>query len=96
MAKVHTVAHGNPANGAWQVWAAVIDEVRRDAKLTVDEFAGVIERDPRQVGKWLNATERPQIETVFAFEQFQQPAVLALARRVKSIRITTQITVGAA
>lgn len=91
MAKVHTPSHGNPA--CWSLIAACLDEVRRDAGLNVDEFADVLERDPRQVGKWLNATERPQFETVFAIDRFQQPLLLALARRVPSIQITTQLTV---
>lgn len=93
-AKVHTASHGNPAiDPTWQLLGACLDEVRRDAGMTVDEFAHAIDRDARQVGKWLKATERPQIETVFAIERFQMPLVLALARRVRSIEITTQLTV---
>lgn len=95
MAKVHASSHGNPAS-TWAVIAACLDEVRRDAGLNVDEFAGLLDRDARQVGKWLNATERPQFETVFAIERFQQPLLLALARRVPSIQITTQLTVRSA
>jgi transcriptional regulator with XRE-family HTH domain len=69
-----------------------MDEVRRDAGLNVDEFADALGRDSRQVGKWLKGTERPQFETVFAVERFQQPLVLALAKRVRTIEITTQLT----
>lgn len=94
MAKVHTSAHGNPViDPLWPVLAQCLDEVRHDAGMTVDEFAHAIDRDARQVGKWLSATERPQIETVFAVERFQQPLVLALARRVRSIEISTHLIV---
>lgn len=93
MAKVHSSARGIPAiDPMWKVLAECIDEVRCDFRLTVDQFAHEIQRDARQVGKWLNASERPQIETVFAVERFQQSLVLALARRVRSIEITTQLT----
>lgn len=92
MAKVHTAAHGNSVS--WALMAECLNEVR--GTLTVEQFAAAIDRDARQVGKWLSASERPQFETVFAVERFQQPLWLALGRRIKTVEITTQLTVRTA
>jgi hypothetical protein len=90
MAKVHAASHGNPAS--WAVIGECFDEVRQDARLNVDEFAAALKRDPKQVGKWLKGIERPQFETVFDVEQFRQPLLLALARRVPTIQIAVHLT----
>src|SRR3990167_243969 len=78
LAKVHTASHGNPV--MHQEIGACLDEVRRVSGLTIDEFAAVLDRDARQVGKWLTGQERPQVETVLAVERFRAPLVIAMAR----------------
>lgn len=46
---------------------------------SLKEFAAAVDRDERQVARWLNGEERPQFDAMFAREDFRQPLVLALA-----------------
>ena len=71
-----------------------VEDVQIAAKLNLDEFAHALGKDPRQVKKWFSADERPQIETVFAVEQFQVLLVEAMARRIQQqIEVETVIRI---
>jgi len=93
MAKVHSSAVRN-ADSA-QLFAqlgACIEDVRCDAKLTLDEFAHALGKDDRQVARWIKGEDRPQLETVFAVERFRAPLLVALAGLAPEIRIVTTLT----
>ena len=52
--------------------------IQRAASLvgwSLKELAGAIERDPRQVARWLAGTERPQFDALFAVDVLRWPLV---------------------
>lgn len=57
----------------------VVRDVRKASGLNLDEFALAIQKDPRQVKRWEEATDRPQIEAVFAVDAFKPLVLEALA-----------------
>lgn len=61
---------------------------------SLKEFAGAVDRDPRQCARWLDGSERPQLDVVFAVEELRQPLVIALAELAGTDVVTT-ITVRA-
>lgn len=95
MAKVHTTALRIPDVDVWR--AAVgqaIETTRLLAKLSLKEFAAVIERDERQVARWIAGTDRPQFDALFAAEALRQPLLIAFAELAgPSVDIETHITV---
>lgn len=72
---------------------ACLDVVRREAGLNLDEFSLALGKNPRQVARWIQGSERPQIESVFAVVRFRSALVIALARLAEDIDVTTTITV---
>ena len=44
-----------------------------------DRLSRELDRDHRQVGRWISGEERPQIETLWDIKELRQPLVLALA-----------------
>ena len=62
--------------------------------LSLKEFAGVIDRDERQVARWIHGTERTQVDTIFAVPQFRRSFVVALAEQAgEGVEVTTAITI---
>lgn len=57
----------------------VVREVRKASGLNLDEFALAIKKDPRQVKRWEEAMDRPQIEAVFAVDEFKPLVLEAMA-----------------
>lgn len=47
--------------------------------LSQKEVAGLTERDPAQVARWLTGAERPQFDALLAVEKLRQPLIVALA-----------------
>jgi hypothetical protein len=45
---------------------------------SLKEFAGAVDRDPRQCARWMDGSERLQLDAVFAVERLRQPFVQAL------------------
>jgi ribosome-binding protein aMBF1 (putative translation factor) len=70
-----------------------IDEVRRVLGLSLKEFAAALGKDARQVKRWIDGAERPQLEAVFVLERFRGPLVIALARLVADVDVITEIRV---
>jgi DNA-binding transcriptional regulator YiaG len=66
-----------------------IDEVRNVFGLTLKEFAEALDKNESQVRRWIDGTERPQIEAVFAVERFQPAMVIALARLASGVEVDT-------
>ena len=77
----------------WVKWGGCIDEVRGVFRMTLQQFAGELEKDERQVARWIAGQERPQIETVLAVELFQGPMLIALARSASGVAVDTVIHV---
>ncbi len=57
-----------------------LDFARRAVGWNLEQLAGAMDRDPRQVQRWIDGKERVQIDTVFRVPQLRQPLVIALAR----------------
>lgn len=64
----------------WPELGACLDEARRVVGWTVDELAGHLQRDSKQVGRWLRGEERTQVDAVFAVAPLRGPFVVALAK----------------
>jgi len=64
--------------GEWRTAIGrAIDRVKGQRSLK--EFAGLVLREERQVGRWITGEERPQFDALFAVESLRQPLVIALA-----------------
>lgn len=48
-------------------------------QLSLKEFADKVGRHPRQVARWFEGKENPQLAPIFAVAAFRQPLVIALA-----------------
>jgi ribosome-binding protein aMBF1 (putative translation factor) len=73
-----------------------LDAARRDVGWTVDQLAAELDRDPKQVGRWMRGEERTQVDAVFGVKQLQKPFVVALAKLAEcEIETTVRIRVGA-
>lgn len=81
----------NVAQPQWLKWGKCIDEVRGVFRLTLKEFAQELQKEPRQVQRWVEGRERPQLEAVLAVDRFQGPLVIALARSTTGIEVDTVI-----
>lgn len=47
--------------------------------LSLKEFADACNRDERQVARWFDGTERPQLDAIFGAEPLRHPLTQALA-----------------
>lgn len=56
-----------------------LDFARRFVGWTLDQLAGALGRDPRQVQRWIEGKERTQVDVVFGVKVLRAPFVLALA-----------------
>jgi hypothetical protein len=84
-------------NDAWreQIGRA-IERSRLLRGWSLKELAVAVDRDERQVARWIVGSERPQLDALFAVESLRQPLVVALAEMAgEGIEITTHITVRA-
>lgn len=60
-------------------------------RLTLKEFAAALGKDERQVQRWIEGKERPQIEAVLAVAKFEGPMLIALARSTSGMQVDTVI-----
>jgi DNA-binding transcriptional regulator YiaG len=83
----------------WLHIGQAIDRVRSMHHLSLKEFADALStddqpRDERQVAKWIEGKERPQLDVVFAVPTFRASVVIALAEMAGAdIEVTTHISV---
>ncbi len=56
-------------------------------------LAVLIDRDERQVKRWMVGTERPQFDAIFAVETLRAVLVVALAELAHDIEVITEIRV---
>ncbi len=80
-----------------QDWKALMGKAMQRcfalAGVSQKEAAGLMERDPAQVARWLAGTERPQLDAIFSVERFRQPLVQALAEQAgESVSVQTVVT----
>ena len=50
------------------------------AGLSKKEVAGMIQREPAQLARWIAGTERPQFDALFSVQQLRKPLCVALAQ----------------
>lgn len=80
----------------WPELGACLDFARRSVGWTVDQLAAELQRDSKQVGRWLRGEERTQVDAVFAVECLRMPFVIALAKLAKcDVRTTIEIRMTA-
>ncbi len=60
-----------------------LDFARRSVGWTVDQLARELERDSKQVARWIRGEERTQVDVVFGVEALRAPFVIALATLAK-------------
>lgn len=75
----------------WADLAYAMDYARRDARLTIKEFAAALDRTESQVRAWINGTERPQLELVLAVPRFKSAAIIGLAKDTEDLEVETLI-----
>jgi ribosome-binding protein aMBF1 (putative translation factor) len=76
-------------------WAAIggcLDFARRDAGWNLEQLAAALDKDARQVRRWIAGEEQTQLAVVFAVRELQQPFVIALAK-LAACDVTTQISI---
>lgn len=69
-----------------------ITEARNVLGWSLKEFSGVANRGERQLARWEEGTEHPQLDTLFAIVVFRQPLIIALAKRA-GLGVQTTITI---
>lgn len=84
-------------------WPVEVGAAIRRARLVVGwslkEFAAHLEaateksRDERQIGRWEDGKETPQLAALFAIEQLRGPLVIQLANLAHEIEVVTEIRV---
>ena len=70
-----------------------LDYARRDVGWTLDQLAGELGRDPRQVRRWIDGTERTQMDVVFGVLSLRPPFVIALASLAGCCELETVIRI---
>lgn len=70
-----------------------LDRARLLAGMSLKEFADAIGRDERQIARWINGTERPQLDAMFSVKELRGPMVVALAELSETVDVQTTITV---
>jgi hypothetical protein len=78
VAKVVGESLRNPQK--WAELARVVSYVRYERRLTLKEFAGLLDRSESQIRAWETASERPQIEALWAVEVFREDLIYGLAK----------------
>lgn len=70
-----------------------VDRARLVCGWNLDEFAAAVGRDSRQVRRWIDGSERPQFDALFAVEALRAPLVVQLAGLSGDIEIVTELRV---
>lgn len=71
-----------------------IAEARHSLGWTLKDFAREVKRGERQLARWEEGTEHPQLDTLFAIVVLRQPLIIALAKRAGfGVGVQTTITI---
>lgn len=64
---------------------------------SLKEFAGAAQRSERQLARWKDGSEHPQLDTLFAIVVFRRPLIIALAEQAGlGVDVQTVITLKVA
>jgi len=83
----------------WQELGRAVDRVRTMHRLSLKEFADALStedapRDERQVGRWIEGKERPQVDVIFGVQKFRRSMVIALAEEAgEGVEVDTVVTI---
>lgn len=84
----------------WQVRVgAAIRRARLAVGWSLKEFAAALEqateksRDDRQISRWEDGKENPQLAALFSIERLRGPLVIQLATLAQEIEVVTEIRV---
>lgn len=73
---------------------AAITEARQALGWGLKEFSQATKRGERQLARWEDGTEHPQLDTLFAILELRQPLIIALAKRAGlGVGVQTTITI---
>lgn len=61
--------------------------------LSLKEFSALIGRNERQVGRWIDGSDRPQLELLYESPALHPLLVIALAEGAPGVEVETTITV---
>jgi ribosome-binding protein aMBF1 (putative translation factor) len=78
VAKAVTESLRNPEK--WTGFGRVVAYVRYEHRLTLKEFAGLLNRDESQIRSWESGSERPQLEVLWRIERLREDVIFGLAR----------------
>lgn len=78
-------------NAEWRLLGEALDAARHTLRWTVDQLAGELKRDSKQVGRWLRGEERPQVDAVIRVAPLREPFLIAFAMRL-GFRVRTTIS----
>jgi DNA-binding transcriptional regulator YiaG len=56
-----------------------VERIRTLTGLSLKEFSAAIDREPRQVARWIDGTENPQFAAMFSVDAFRLHVVHAIA-----------------
>jgi DNA-binding transcriptional regulator YiaG len=70
-----------------------IERTRTLSQMSLKEFADAVQRDERQVARWITGAERPQFDAIFGVEGLRAPLVIALAEMSQDVEVITEIRV---
>lgn len=77
----------------WVVLGRAVERTRTLSQLSLKEFAAALDRDERQIARWIEGTEQTQVAVIFAVALFRAPFVIALAEEVgDGVEVVTHIT----
>lgn len=93
MAKASLAAIRKAENEDWVRLGTAVERTRGLLGLTLQEFASAIDKDERQVARWIAGTERTQVDAIFAVAHFQRAFVIALAEQAQGVDVVTEIRV---
>jgi len=60
---------------------------------SLKELAAAVNRDPRQVARWIGGAERAPLDVLWDVADLRQPLVIALAESCEDIDVVTEIRV---
>lgn len=95
MAKADVRKADESGDVAWRERVAkAIERTRTLSGLNLNEFADAVERDARQVSRWLKGEERPHLDAILANGKLRQALVVALAEMAgDGIEIETTVRI---
>ncbi len=70
-----------------------LNGARNELGWTIDQLARELDKDEKQVSRWLRGEERTQVDVVFSVPALRQPFVVHLALRA-GCRVRTTITMA--